>query len=97
MIARFGGDTVRCAPYATFGTQVLSDHALAALDQRCACLLANHGMLVFGRDLKHALALAVELETLCEQYWRACAIGTPVLLDAEEMTLMQQRFQNYGQ
>jgi L-fuculose-phosphate aldolase len=97
MIARFGGDTVRCADYATFGTAELSHAALAALDGRNACLLANHGMLACGRDLAQALAHAVELETLCEQYWRACQLGQPVLLDAQEMQRMQEKFQTYGQ
>ena len=97
MIARFGGSTVRCAPYATFGTQALSDHALAALEGRCACLLANHGMLVFGRDLRHALDLAVEFESLCEQYWRALQIGQPVLLDEAEMAVVLEKFGSYGQ
>jgi L-fuculose-phosphate aldolase len=97
MIARFGGDTVRCAAYATFGTQALSDQVLAALDGRCACLLANHGMLVFGRDMGQALDLAVELETLCEQYWRALQIGPPPLLAAEEMRIVLEKFTHYGQ
>ena len=97
MIARFGGDTLRCADYATFGTQALSDAALAALENRCACLLANHGLLVFGRGLEHAFDLAVEAEELCEQYWRACAIGTPVLLDADEMRRVVAKFATYGQ
>ena len=97
MIARFGGDTLRCAEYATFGTQALSDQALAAMAQRCACLLANHGMLVFGRDVAHALDLANELETLCEQYWRACQLGQPVLLDAAEMAVVLEKFSGYGQ
>ena len=97
MIARFGGDTLRCADYATFGTQALSDAALAALDGRCACLLANHGLLVFGHDLGHAFDLTVEAEELCEQYWRACAIGTPVLLEAEEMSRVLAKFATYGQ
>ena len=97
MIARFGGDTLRCAAYATFGTQELSDAALAALAQRNACLLANHGMLVFGSDLDQALALAVELEALCEQYWRACQLGDPVLLDAREMASVLEKFASYGQ
>lgn len=97
MIARFGGDTVRCADYATFGTQALSDAMLKALDGRSACLMANHGMTVFGRDLDHALAHAVELETLCEQYWRALQIGQPRLLDGEEMALVLDRFRTYGQ
>ena len=97
MIARFGGDTLPCADYATFGTQALSDAALTALAGRCACLLANHGLLVFGRDLEHAFGLAVEAEELCEQYWRACAIGTPVLLDADEMSRVLAKFTAYGQ
>lgn len=100
MIARFGGDTIRCAGYATFGTQELSDAALAALAGRSACLLANHGMLLFGRDLAHALDLGVELEALCEQYWRACQLpqfGAPVLLDAGEMQRVLEKFAGYGQ
>jgi L-fuculose-phosphate aldolase len=97
MIARFGGSTVRCAAYATFGTQELSDAALAALDDRCGCLLANHGLLVFGRDLRHALDLAVEFESLCEQYWRALQIGRPVLLSDAEMDVVLEKFRTYGQ
>lgn len=97
MIARFGGADVRCAPYATFGTQALSDAALAALDGRCACLLANHGMLVFGRDLPHALALAVEFETLCEQFWRTAQMGPPQVIDAAEMARVVEKFSTYGQ
>jgi L-fuculose-phosphate aldolase len=97
MIARFGGATLRCADYATFGTQALSDAALTAMHQRKACLLANHGMLVCGRDLEQALALAIELEALCEHYWRACAIGSPVLLEAAEMAAVLEKFTAYGQ
>jgi L-fuculose-phosphate aldolase len=97
MIARFGGNTVRCAPYATFGSQALSDHALAALAGRCACLLANHGMIVFGAGLEEALALAIELETLCEQYWRALQAGNPKLLSDEEMAVVLEKFATYGQ
>ncbi len=97
MIARFGGSTVRCARYATFGEQTLSDAVVEALDGRCACLMANHGMLVFGRDLPHALALTIEFETLCEQYWRALQIGSPVLLDDDEMQRVIVKFGSYGQ
>ena len=96
MIAQFGGNNVRCAAYATFGTEALSEKALAALDGRNACLLANHGMLVYGRNLEHALARAVELETLCEQYWRACQLGTPVILSEAEMAEAIARFHSYG-
>ncbi len=97
MIARFGGDTVRCADYALFGSQALSDAALLAMRDRKACLLANHGLLVAGRDLDDALALAIELEELCEQYWRACQLGAPVLLSATEMAEVLVKFSDYGQ
>ncbi len=97
MIARFGGDTVRCADYAIFGSPELSSAALRAMEGRTGCLLANHGLLVAGRDLDQGLALAIELEDLCEQYWRACQLGEPVLLSAEEMRAVLERFQGYGQ
>ena len=96
MIARFGGSSIRCARYATFGTQALSDATVAALHERNACLLANHGMVVFGRDLSQALALAIEFETLCAQYWRSLQLGEPVLLSAAEMAEVIERFRWYG-
>ena len=97
MVARFGGVDVRCAAYATFGSQELSDAIISALESRCACLLAHHGMVVFGRDADHALALAVELETLCEQYWRVLQLGVPKLLSAAEMVRVMAKFATYGQ
>jgi L-fuculose-phosphate aldolase len=97
MIARFGGTTVRCARYATFGTQALSDAVRSALHARSACLLANHGMLVFGHDPEHALDMAIEFETLCEQYWRALQIGEPALLSEAEIAEVIERFAGYGQ
>lgn len=97
MIARFGGDTIRCADYAIFGSAALSSAALAAMHERKGCLLANHGLLVAGRDLTEALALAIELEELCEQYWRACQLGNPVLLSASEMDAVLEKFTGYGQ
>ena len=97
MIARFGGDSIRCADYAIFGSEMLSTAALAAMAERKGCLLANHGLLVAARDLSEALALAVELEELCEQYWRACQLGQPVLLSAQEMAEVIAKFSGYGQ
>jgi len=97
MIARFGGDTIRCADYAIFGSPELSTAAMHAMADRKGCLLANHGLLVAGRDLAEALALAVELEELCEQYWRACQLGEPVLLSPAEMQAVQEKFAGYGQ
>lgn len=96
MVAVAGGTTIRCAPYATFGSQTLSDHALAALTDRRACLLANHGLICLGRDLKHVLDLAAEVETLAEQYWRALQIGEPRLLSDAQMEEVLAKFQNYG-
>lgn len=96
MVARFGGSNVRCASYATFGTQALSDGAIAALEGRSACLLANHGMVVLGHDLRGTLAKAIEFETLCAQYWRTCQIGKPILLTGPEMEEVIARFQTYG-
>jgi L-fuculose-phosphate aldolase len=96
MIAKAGGDSIRCAPYATFGTQALSDHALKALKGRKACLLANHGMIALGGTLKAAMALAVEVETLAAQYWRALQLGKPKLLSAAEMRRVVAKFSTYG-
>lgn len=96
MIAAAGGTTIRCAPYALFGTQQLSDNALAALEDRKACLLANHGMLTAGADLGRALALCVEVESLCEQYWRARQIAEPPHLSDAQMAEVMEKFKTYG-
>lgn len=97
MIAVAGGKDIRCAPYATFGTQTLSDLALRALAGRKACLLANHGMIAVGSTLTDTLALAVEVEALAEQYWRALQIGEPNLLSEAEMDVVLAKFASYGQ
>jgi len=96
MVAVAGGDSIRCAPYATFGTQQLSDNALRALEGRKACLLANHGMICVADSLSAALALAVEVEALAQQYWRALQVGTPQILPHEEMQTVLEMFQGYG-
>lgn len=97
MVAVAGGSDIRCAPYATFGTQALSDFAVEALAGRNACLLANHGMIALGASLPAALALAVEVETLAEIYWRALQLGDPVLLNDAEMAIVLAKFSEYGQ
>jgi L-fuculose-phosphate aldolase len=96
MIAVAGGATIRCAPYATFGTQALSDFAADALRDRCACLLANHGVLAYQSSLPRALTLAHEVETLARMYWQALQIGAPVILDDAEMQRVIERFKTYG-
>ena len=96
MIAVAGGNSIRCAPYATFGTQKLSNNALKALADRKACLLANHGMIATGASLDKALSLAIEVEALCEQYWRALQIGKPKILSTREMSTVIRKFRSYG-
>jgi L-fuculose-phosphate aldolase len=96
MLAQLGGDSLRCASYATFGTQALSDAALIALHERRACLLANHGMIAAGENLDAALKYAVEVENLSELYLRTLAVGEPVLLTPDEFQDAQKRFTSYG-
>jgi len=96
MVAAFGGTNVRLADYALYGTAALSANALAALDGRTACLLANHGMIALGRDLEHAMWSAVELETLARQYWLALSIGAPAILSEAEIAEVKASFANYG-
>jgi L-fuculose-phosphate aldolase len=96
MVAVAGGSSIRCAPYATFGTAELSRHVVAALDGRKACLLANHGMIALGATLAQAFRLAEEVETLAAMYWRALQVGEPVLLDEAEMARVIEKFKTYG-
>jgi len=96
MLALLGGDSLRCATYATFGTQALSDNALVAMADRKACLLANHGMIAAGKNLAEAYRNTVEVENLSELYLRALAVGEPVLLTAAEFRDAQQQFVGYG-
>ena len=95
-VAFAGGNDIRCADYATFGTQELSDSALAALEGRRACLLANHGLLVFDRSVERALRLAERVEHLALLYWQALQIGEPVLLPDDEMARVVEKFASYG-
>jgi len=96
MVAIAGGKDIRCAPYATFGTGQLAELAVAALADRKACLLAHHGMIAAEKTLEAALAVAIEVETLAEMYWRALQIGEPALLPDEEMERVVEKFRHYG-
>ena len=96
MIAVAGGHSIRCADYALFGTQTLSDHMLSALDERRACLLGTHGMICFHDNLDKVLWLGVEVETLAKQYWHACQAGDPVILSDTQMDEVLQQFRDYG-
>lgn len=97
MVAAAGGIDIRCAPYATFGTQVLSDRALAALAGRRACLLAHHGVVACGASLAAALTLATEVEHLARIYLHARTLGEPPRLGDEEMQRVIDKFRHYGQ
>jgi L-fuculose-phosphate aldolase len=96
MVAVAGGADIRCAPYYTFGTQSLSDAAVAALEGRKACLLANHGVIAVGADLPAALALAGEVENLAAQYCAALALGDVRILDETDMRPVIDKFRTYG-
>jgi len=95
MVAVAGGEDIRCAPYATYGTQALSDYALKALQNRKACLLANHGLLCLNADLNKVLALAIEVEDLARVYSQTLQIGKPVILSDAEMMKVIEKFKDY--
>lgn len=95
MVAVAGGDSIRCAPYATFGTQALSDAAVAALHDRFATLLGHHGMLCFAADLEQTLALAIEVEALARMYLQALQVCEPPILTASAMAEVLERFAGY--
>lgn len=96
MIAAFGGSTVRCAPYEIFGSDELSKVALAALEDRKACLLAHHGMIAAGANIEQAFWLAEELETLARQFHAARQIGTPPVLSDQQIADVAAKFSGYG-
>lgn len=96
MVLGFGGEDVRCAPYATFGTPELGRLAVEALRDRTACLLANHGMICFGHSLSDALDAAMRLETLARQYLMARSAGTPRILSKVEISASIERYKTYG-
>lgn len=97
MIVLAGSDEIPCAEYATFGSSQLALNAVSALRGADACLLANHGMVALGQSLPAALKLAAEVETLASQYWHAAQVGSPHVLDREELMKVRDRFAEYGQ
>jgi L-fuculose-phosphate aldolase len=96
MMAAFGGNDIRCAGYARYGTEELSALALAALEGRNGCLLANHGMIAVGVNLDKAMWLAVELETIARQYYLSLALDQRVILSEEEIAETARGFSTYG-
>ena len=96
MVAVAGGDDVPCTPYHLFGTEALSQAVGTAFAQRHACLMANHGLVAGGKDLKHALKVGFEIEALCEIYLKALAAGEPAILSSAQMAEVIERFRSYG-
>ncbi len=95
MIALAGGDSIKCAKYATFGTQELSDNIIYALENRKACLMSNHGQVAFGENLESAFELAEELENICHQYINTIKLGDPKILSSSEMDVILEKVKNY--
>ena len=95
MIALAGGEDIKCAEYATFGTEDLSKNIIKALEKRTACLMSNHGQVAFGKNLEEAFELAQEIENICQQYIIALKIGQPKILSFEEMKKVLAKAKNY--
>ena len=95
MIALAGGDDIKCAEYATFGTEELSKNVIKALENRSACLMSNHGQVAFGKNLEEAFELAQEIENICHQYTIALKLGEPKILSFKEMKKVLDKAKNY--
>ena len=95
MIALAGGDDIKCAEYATFGTTELSKNIIKALENRKACLMSNHGQITFGQNLKQAFELAEEVENICHQYINTIKLGEPKILSFAEMQKILEKIKNY--
>ena len=95
MIALAGGEDIKCAEYATFGTEELSNNVIKALEKRSACLMSNHGQVAFGKNLEDAFELAQEIENICHQYTIALKLGKPKILSFEEMKKVLNKAKNY--
>ncbi len=95
MIALAGGEDIKCAEYATFGTEDLSKNIIKALEKRTACLMSNHGQVAFGKNLEEAFELAQEIENICQQYIIALKIGQPKILSFKEMKKVLDKAKNY--
>ena len=95
MIALAGGEDIKCAEYATFGTEELSNNVIKALENRSACLMSNHGQVAFGKNLDQAFELAQEVENICHQYPIALKLGQPKILSFEEMKKVLDKAKNY--
>ncbi len=96
MIAAFGAPQIVCTDYAPFGTQALSDLAVAGLGAANGVLLGSHGMIAVGPHLERALWLAGELETLAKMHYLASLAGVPALVPDAEIATLVDKFKAYG-
>lgn len=96
MVAVAGGNSIECARYATFGTELLSQHVVGALNERRACLIENHGLIATGATLLDAVDLAHEVEQLAAQYLMCLNAGKPTILSNQEMKIVLEKFKDYG-
>ena len=95
MVALAGGNNIKCAEYATFGTKELSHNIIKALEERKACLMSNHGQVAFGKSLSEAFELAEEIENICHQYINTIKLGKPKIISDEEMKKILYKTKNY--
>ena len=95
MVALAGGNNIKCAEYATFGTKELSQNIIKALEERKACLMSNHGQVAFGKSLSEAFELAEEIENICHQYINTIKLGKPKIISDEEMKKILYKTKNY--
>ena len=95
MVALAGGNDIKCADYATFGTKQLSKNIIQALNDRKGCLMSNHGQVAFGKNLDQAFELAEEIENICHQYINTIKLGNPKILSFEEMNKILEKTKNY--
>ena len=96
MVGVAGGNDIKCAKYATFGTRNLSKNILSALKNRYACLISNHGQIAFGNNLDSTFELAQEVENICQQYINAIRIGIHKILSKREMNIVLGKLKNYN-
>ena len=96
-LVAFSGTKVPLAPYATFGTPELAENVITSMGSYNAVLLANHGLVAVGRDMKGAFNVAEEIELVARIYYQAKSLGEPILVDGDEMKRVIDKFGSYGQ
>jgi L-fuculose-phosphate aldolase len=96
-LVAFSGDKVPLAPYATFGSPELADNIIESIGSYNAVLLANHGLVAVGTDMKSCFNVAEEIELVARIYYQTKTVGQPVLVGAEEMQRVVDKFNHYGQ